>query len=291
MTLLDAESICASQGAQEAWDYISAHPQSFIWSDDEEPVSTWNALFAENLGRAAVRPLPDRDGAVQFSFRDRTVDVQSKSNREDRFRDLHGLARAVRPESDLRLCRDSTHSSDVAFLAMTPLEWIGLETKFGPDRVNARFLPMDAPFDDFMRAAFSVPEVPRGTPTADLTDWDGGNSYRPGKLEYTLVCDGPGRPRVEALRRILQRYLEAGTVTVSFWRTPSTLTIDRDVLAQAVGDRIGRLQIRVSNLSCTGFVVIEPNGVAAGWRTDTWRPPEEAHVPWWRFWNRREKSD
>jgi hypothetical protein len=147
MTLRDAESICASQAAENAWEYIKAHPQSFIWSDDEEPVSAWNRLFGADLGAAVVKPIPSREGFLEFSFRDRIVDVQLQFNGEDRFRELHGLARVVRPESDLRLCRDSTHSSDVAFFAMSLAEWNGLESKFGADRVAARFLPMDFPFD------------------------------------------------------------------------------------------------------------------------------------------------
>jgi hypothetical protein len=106
--------VCASQAAADAWEYINTHPQSFIWSDDEEPASTWNRLFAADLGIVAVKTIPSREAFLQFSFRDPIVDVQLKFNREDRFRKLHGLARAVRPESDLRLCLDSTHSSDVA---------------------------------------------------------------------------------------------------------------------------------------------------------------------------------
>jgi hypothetical protein len=289
MTLRDAETICAGQAAEDAWEYMRAHSQSFIWSDDEDPVSTWNRLFGASLGNVAVKPIPNREGFIQLSFRDRIIDVQLKFNREDRFRELHGLARVARPESDLRLCRDSTHSSDVAFFAMTLAEWNGLESKFGADKVAARFLPMDSPFDEFLEAAFAAPDVPRGALAPDLTDWEGGSSYRPDRLEYTLVWDGPGRPRLEVLRTIVRRYLEVGTVTVSFWRTPSRLSIDRGVLVETVADRIGKLQIRVSNLSRTGFVVVEPSGVAAGWRTDGWLPPDEAPTKQWLFWKRRDK--
>jgi hypothetical protein len=288
MTLKDAESICASQAA-DAWAHVKAHPQSFIWSDDEEPASSWNRLFGAELGTVAVNPIASREGSLQFSFRERVVEVQLKFNRDDRFRVLHGLARVVRPESDLRLCRDSTHSSDVAFFAVPLAEWSGLESRFGADTVAARFLPMDTSFDEFFAAAFPVPDAPRGALSSDLTDWDGGGSYQPAKLEYTLVYDGPGHLRLEALRTIVHRYLEAGTVTVSFWRMPSMLEIDRDDMVEKVADRIGQLQIRVSNLSRTGFVVVESNGVAAGWRTDGWLPPNDAPGRKWLFWKRRDK--
>jgi hypothetical protein len=92
---------------------------------------------------------------------------------------------------------------------MEPAVWRGREAAVGVDTVAARFLPMDSPFDTFLDRAFAL-----------------------NKLEYRLVDDGPGRPRLEALRTLIHRYLEAGTVTVSFWRTPSTLSVDRDVLVE-----------------------------------------------------------
>jgi hypothetical protein len=63
------------------------------------------------------------------------------------------------------------------------------------------------------------------------------------------------------LHTLIQRYLEAGIVTVSFWRDPSILNVDRRALVKTVADRIGTLQIRVSNASRTGFIVIEANGL------------------------------
>lgn len=286
MTSRDAETICASRKSEDAWEYMQSHPQSFIWSDDEDVVSTWNRLFGASLGNVARKSSPGHAESVQISFLNRTFDVQLKFDREDRFRELHGLAQVARPESELRLCRDSTHSSDVAFFAMTPAQWNHLESKFGRENVAAHFLSMECSFDQFLKTAFAAPAVLQGALAPDLTDWEGGSSYQPDSLEYLLVSDGPGRPRLEALRTIVHRYLEAGTVTVSLWRTPSKLSIDRDVLVETIADRIGQLQIRVSNLSRTGFVVVERNGVAAGWRTDGWLPPNEAPTKKWLFWKR-----
>lgn len=247
-------------------------------------------MFGLSLGRASVDPIRGHDELLQYSFQDRTADVQLQFDREDRFRELHGLAQVIRPETDLRLCRDSTHSSDVAFLPMTSTEWQALEAKFGVDKVAARFLRMEWPLEEFLKVAFAPASgASRGKLMPDLLDWEGGTSYQPNTLEYTLVLDGYGRPRLEVLRTIVLRYLEAGPVTVSFWRTPSRLSVDRDTLVKTVADRIGQLQIRVSNSLRTGFVVIEPNGVAAGWRTDEWRPADERPKKPWKFWRRRDK--
>ena len=284
--------LCSNQTAIGGWEYMAAHPQSFIWSDDEDPVGTWNRQLGNVLGAVNDKPIPDRNGSQRLSFRDRIVEVQLEFDRDDRFRLLHGLARVTRTESDLRLCLGSTHSSDVAFLAMPLADWKTLESQFGVDTVDSHFLSLDSPFDAFMEAGFAVPDVPQSRLAPDMTDWEGGSSYQPDKLDYRIVSDGPGQPRLEGLHGLVRKYLEAGTVTVSFWQTPSKLYIDRDDLVGAITDRLGMMQIRVSNSTCTGFLVIEPNGVAAGWRTDGWRPPDDVPTPstakWWQFWKRRD---
>ena len=116
MTLLNAKLLCSKQAAGVAWQFILDHAQSFIWSDDEEPVVTWNLQFGEALGSVRDERVPDREDLLKLSFRGRTAEVALQFNRDDRFRLLHGLAKVTRPDFDLRLCRDSTHSSDIAFL-------------------------------------------------------------------------------------------------------------------------------------------------------------------------------
>lgn len=291
MTLETSIMLCSHHTADDGWDYISAHPQPFIWSDDEDPVATWNRQLGEILGAVNKEAIPGREDSQQLAFRDRTVEVRWEYNRDDRFRLLHALARVARPEADLRLCRGSTHSSDVAFLAMPSADWNSLESQLGRDTVGLHFLSMDSSFDAFMEAAFAMPDGPPGGLAPDLTDWDGGASYQPGKLDYQIVSDGPGQPRLEVLRALVRQYLEAGTVTVTFWQTPSKQYVDRDDLVEHIASRLGATQIRVANSACTGFLVVEENGVAAGWRTDGWQPAVEASAPasakWWQFWRRR----
>jgi len=174
-------------------------------------------------------------------------------------------------------------------------DWKSLESEFGADTVASRFLSMDPPFDEFMETAFTEPDVPKGTLASDMIDWEGGSSYQPSKLEYKLISDGPVQLRLDALRALVYRYLEPGAVTVSFWQTPTKLSIDRDALLPAVAGRIGKTQIRVSNSTQTGFLVIEQNGAAAGWRTDSWVPSSEAPTPspekWWQLWKRRDTNN
>lgn len=283
--------LCSSQTSEDGWEYMVAHQQSFIWSDDEDPIGTWNRQLGGVLGAVGDMEMPGGNGSQQLVFRDRIVGVQLEFNRDDRFRLLHGLARVTHLESDLRLCLGSTHSSDVAFLAMPWADWKSLEFQFGVDTVDSHFLSLNRPFDEFMEAAFKVPDVPQSRLAPEMTDWEGGGSYQPHKLDYVLVNDGPGQPRLKVLHALVDQCLEPGPVTVTFSQNPSKLHIDRNDLVERITGYLGEMQIRVSNSACTGFLVIEPNGVAAGWRTDDWHPSHQAssQVPtkWWQFWKRR----
>lgn len=280
MPLHDAEMICSIQAEDGVWAYIVDHPQSFIWSDDEEPTRTWNRLFGEHFGTVRDELEADGAGCQQLSFRDRSTTVQSKCDRDDRFRLLHALASITRPESDFRLCRDSTHSSDVAFLALSSEDWDKLESQFGTKEVAARFHSMESSFEEFMESGFAESEAPKGTLSPELTNWEGGSTYQPSKLDYKIVSDGPGQPRLQPLRLLVHQYLEPGVVVVSFGQSQSTLNVDQKDVVHAVTGHLCRNTIRVSNATRTGFLIIEQNGVAAGWRTDGWRPTGAPPTSW-----------
>ena len=281
-----AENLCKVDDGNAAWEIIRSQSEAFLWTDDEDSAARWNQLFATRLGRVVLEGDGTTEEPLHFRFRERTVAVDVRSDRDDPLRQLHALAQALSPDCDLRLCRDSTHSSDVAFLPLLPEEWAHLSRTYGDRAVDARFLSVGPSYADFHATAFQPSQTPRGTSTPDMTDWDGGPSYRAGELQYTLVSDGPGQPRRDVLRKLVLQHLEPGPVTVSFWRTPETLTVERDQLVDTIAHRIARIQIRVANVKRTGFLVVEGNGVAAGWRTDGWRPTPTEPKKAWQFWKR-----
>lgn len=205
MTLQIAKILCSEKSAGEGWEYMVSHPQSFIWSDDENPIGTWNRQLGEVFGAVLYEPVFGRKNLQQLSHRTRTVEVQLELKRDDRFRLLHGLAKITRPESDLRLCLGSTHSSDVAFMAMSSAEWKTLESELDVETVAAHFLSLDSPFDEFMEVGFTIVDVPRSRLAPEMVDWEGGSSYRPDKLNYTIVSDGPGQLRLEALHGLVRQ--------------------------------------------------------------------------------------
>lgn len=281
-----AETICSSE-ATEAWSRIVEHRGLFIWSDDENPATTWNAMTGAQLG-ASVR-FAWTDNEAHFSYRDRRLAIPLVFDREDALITLHSLAQIVRPDSDLRLCRDSAHSSDKAFLALSPQQWLALEGTFSPAIVAAHFCSLNQSYAAFMQDAFPGSSVPPGTLDASLKEW-GGPGYAPSKLDYVNLLDSDDQHqlRTEVLSRMVRQYIELGQVEVRCFGSPNVSRVDRDKVLDAIRHRVAKDAIRLSDSQNRGFVVIEDNGAAAGWRIDGRTLDPQDDKPWWRFWDRAE---
>jgi hypothetical protein len=210
--------------------------------------------------------------------------VPLRFNRDDRWIAIHTLAMLVRQESDIRFCRDSSHSSDVAFLPMLPQEWVRLESAFDPALISRRFLQLNEDFDTFVAQATAADAKPKGSLAPELVDWEGGSTYAPARLEYVIAADGRGLPRVPVLERVIKRHLEPGMITVGFMRSAQRELIERDRVVGLITPYLATKQIRLMNADRTAFVVIEESGVAAGWRTDGKVIEDTVARPKWQFW-------
>lgn len=277
-----AETICACCSSAAAWDRIREHRDEFLWTDDEELVAAWNRLIASHSADATVHPIGG-ESDLAYRYRGRSVRVARRFNRDDPLIAMHTLAQLVRPELHIRFCKDSAHSSDKAFLPLPADDWKSLERQVGPESVALRFLELPAGFDEFLTAAFPAPQGSPGALSPELTDWEGGATYAPTKLQYVVVADGPGRPKARLLRELVDRYLESTSVVMGIYGSAVRETFERRALARKVSAQIGRNQIRLMNPSRTAFVVIEGNGTAAGWRLDGATPSEQPKRRW-KFW-------
>lgn len=278
-----AETICACSSSTAAWDHIRQHRSEFLWTDDEGLVATWNRLAVNHSADATVQETSEGNG-LAYRHRGRLVRVPLRFNPDDQLLAIHTLAQLVKPDFDIRFCMDSGHSSDKAFLPLAADGWKSLESQVGPERVAQRFLGIHTSFDQFLTEAFPVPETVLGALTADLTDWEGGPTYIPTKLQYAVVTDGSGRTKGPLLRELVDRYIDSTTVVMGIYGSTDRATFDRRDLVRKVSTQIGRKQIRLMNTRRTAFVVIEPNGTAAGWRTDGATARERAKRKWWKVW-------
>jgi hypothetical protein len=267
-----------------SWKYMRANRQAFIWSDDEEPTVTWNRLQASQVGDVAVTVQPTADDGLTYTFGDQTVVVPLRFNRDDRWLAIHALAMLVRNTSEIRFCRDSSHSSDVAFLPMSPEEWSRLEAVLDPTLVSRRFLKLNENFDSFVNEATTAEAKPKGSLAPEYLDWEGGPTYEPARLEYVIAADGRGLPRVPVLERVIKRHLEPGPITVGFRRSQQRQVIERAGVVGFITPYLATTQVRLMNAERTAFVVIEESGVAAGWRTDGKIIADPVARPRWQFW-------
>ncbi|PWF46736.1 hypothetical protein C7C56_015595 [Massilia glaciei] len=142
--------------AQDSWTYIMEHAETFIWDEHGLEVEEWNAMAGKGAGFEDVTATfnnPDEEDATFLTYKGKTVRVPLVHDREDNFISIHTLSQLVREDSELRYCIDSTHSSDVAFLALSPAQWRALESEFGREAVDFRFLAIGPDLEAFFKAA------------------------------------------------------------------------------------------------------------------------------------------
>lgn len=157
MSISAARSILAVPEDESSWDCILGERDSFIWTDDDQLVRTWNGIAA----RSKLPPVGHRvdssagDESEFLTYKGKTVEVPLTHSGDDGLIVLHTLARLVRQDSDIRFCVDSGHSSDLAFLELAPAAWKALEKEFGRKAVAYRFLPLPEDLAEFLEQAFS----------------------------------------------------------------------------------------------------------------------------------------
>jgi hypothetical protein len=133
----------------------------------EEIVVSWNMRYGEIAPLrhvyAASRDDEDDDdeegepfGWLEFGGR-RTPYRLRYERATDALLIVHALAQVLRPDFELRFCRDSWGSTVLEFVALAPSDWLRLEQECGRDAVVLRMVAIPAEFMAFERLAMGDP--------------------------------------------------------------------------------------------------------------------------------------
>jgi hypothetical protein len=135
--------------------FIVSNDACFLWDSHGDEVEQWNKLADGKAGLDEAKIVYDQDGECCLTYKGRSVRVPLVGGREDNTIAIHTLSQLVAEDSEIRFCVDSSHSNDIAFLALPPNVWRMLESEFGIAAVAYRFLKMPASLEDFLQQAFS----------------------------------------------------------------------------------------------------------------------------------------
>lgn len=149
-----ARLIMAAGTLDLGWSVIRDHSEEFLWTDDEEPESRWNEL-ARKTGTAATLELGWNGDRPELILAGRRLPVPLAFDRDDAFIKIHSIAQLGAEILEIRFCHASAHSSDQAYLAGTPGDWIKLEQEFGAAEVAAQFLPIPSDVKAFARLLYA----------------------------------------------------------------------------------------------------------------------------------------
>jgi hypothetical protein len=153
-----ARAMLQASAFEACWGMMMEDMGSFLWDEHGEQVEDWNRLFGHPSGLPELSETIDDDERVTYHFAGRSVVVPFLNERGDNLIGIHTIGDLVYPDSELRFCRDSWHSSDVAFLGLSPAQWKELEQEFGIAKVALRFARPDSDFDTFVETGFGDPE-------------------------------------------------------------------------------------------------------------------------------------
>ena len=140
-----ARAILVVPKNRSSWeDYIvkAEHYNEFIWSADGDETARWNELASSDSDNVNVKRGVVKGEEVFLSYKGRTLKEPLIGGREDNVIAIHTLNRLVKADFEIRYCVDSTGSSDLVFLALSPKDWNALEKEFGVKAVAYRFMTL-----------------------------------------------------------------------------------------------------------------------------------------------------
>ena len=146
MTIVVAREMLAFPPDENCCECIFAHHDDFVWDDYGDEVDVWNRI-AGARGLPAV--LSEQDGEDVYLIRgEQRLLVPLRNERGDNTIGVHTLGLILLPAVELRVCVDTAGNSEYAFMPLTAAEWQTLESEFGKDGVDYRFVRMGNTVDE-----------------------------------------------------------------------------------------------------------------------------------------------
>jgi len=141
----------------DAWRMLR-DPSTFLsvpWGEEtDEIVRLWNKISLKELTIIAIPDSAQTPAGFthHLSCDGRTVDVPYKASREDCFVVVLSINRLVKDSIGLRLSRASTGSSDWCFMPQRHEDWVSLESQYGTDFVDAKFVQLPDSWEELESA-------------------------------------------------------------------------------------------------------------------------------------------
>jgi hypothetical protein len=158
MTIAIARQMLAYPLDENCCTCIFDHHDDFVWDDYGDEVDVWNRIAAAR-GFQAVDVEQGDDDDTYLIQGERRLKVPLRFERGDNAISVHTLGQLLLPAVEFRLCIDTCGNSENAFIALTPAEWQALESEFGTEGVDYRFLHMGKTVDDMWTASTAAMET------------------------------------------------------------------------------------------------------------------------------------
>lgn len=159
-----ARTIVETPRNHSAWNEVIVQNKNhdyFFWTDEVEfgLDGIWNKRFSNAETKFPNVSLTGEYPEMAFHYKGNTVSIPLVEDREDNMIMILALNHAVKADTEIRYCIDSSGSSDIAFLAMPTKDWRKLEEQFGREAVAYQFLALPHDVEDFLEAVDNALET------------------------------------------------------------------------------------------------------------------------------------
>lgn len=132
-----------------SWDYyyynLIEECDTLLWIDhrdcDEEIINGVETILKTgHLRGELIEETIDKIDEIIIHYKGEKTKIEYIGEEADRDTTIISLNEVLKPDYEIRLCKNSLGSDTLAFLPLSAKQWIDLENEFGQNKVNKLFI-------------------------------------------------------------------------------------------------------------------------------------------------------
>lgn len=166
---------------EDSWPLIEENASAFFWTDSD--IEEFWSCLALSEGYDPIRVAIDQAEKMHISYKDKHAEINLTGTRQDRTASILALANVISDDFTVLYCKDSWHSSDLAFLVLPNEIFTDTVNSQKATKINKRFIVVDHDLHRFETEAFSEKNqnlyigdeltiIVRGTSMPSPADWE-----------------------------------------------------------------------------------------------------------------------
>ena len=276
---------------EDSWKIMQEYSDYLIWDEDNSYLERWNSLSKDYISHPVTTHIEDKANKIYLVYKNRKKLILIKNDSEDDLRAIHCLANLVNIDSEIRLCLDSNHSSDKAFITLSSKQWESLTLQFGNDALKNRFFEIHADLNRFFNDAFSEESTKNYRAETQVSEYDKLTSsfenFDRANATWIHVKNNQNQLDFEKIEHLVNKTIFSNSTVLHSHQyghdIDKTLIKNKKLIKQHLNLLDENVDFAISDTSLLAMVFVDKIGVAT-----TWQHPDKVALktikPWWKIW-------